>query len=388
MKVKTQVDEQLAQAQKRHQHDTQRAEIIARTRRFKASWYELADALTACQKQKLYAKWGYSSFEEYFRKELRLKPATVNKLVGTFAYLRRVAPQVLERDGVQEPLPSVESVEFLRRAAELWVEGKAHSDLVEAVRVAVIEEGASAAALERKFRPALFPEGDAEVIAKKRREAARTASQLSTRLTALRGSVEPQVEPALNRAVAAIEQLLAALSAVQGGTPPASPSSPAVAVEAEPERPALGPELAEEDARLAAEVEPEATAEAEQSAAEQRNAERVNDAHRKAVVYLCTVEQGADEAALRRMRKSLQWKLAILSDQNLVRLAACFPGPQWKQVMEAAAEDPDLRRHLNRALRTVEHAPPAGLGLPPGPRRAPARPGRPLREPCNTATAA
>ena len=97
----TKLDSALAAAERRFQNDPERAELIARTRRFKSSWIELAEALSACQKNQHYSRWGYAGFEEYYRKELHLKTSTVNKLVGTYAFLRKTAPEVFDRDGVE-----------------------------------------------------------------------------------------------------------------------------------------------------------------------------------------------------------------------------------------------------------------------------------------------
>src|SRR5947208_201792 len=96
----TQVDAALAAAQRRFANDPARAELLARTRRFKSSWLDLAEVLVNCRDEGLYRKWGYASFEEYYRRELHLRAGTVDKLTASYAFLRRRAPDVLERDGV------------------------------------------------------------------------------------------------------------------------------------------------------------------------------------------------------------------------------------------------------------------------------------------------
>lgn len=345
MKAQTQVDAELAQAERRHAADPQRAELITRTRRFKSSWFELAEALTSCQKSQAYTKWGYSSFEDYYRKELRLKAATVAKLVGSYAFLRKQAPEVLQRDGIVEPIPSPETIDYLRRAAELGQEGQISGELVEEIRTAVLDDFASAAALAKKFSPVLYPSDES---AKKRRDAIRTAAQLSRRLEELRGVL---ADPALSQAQAAIELLLAVLGGDPEETPPpASPAAPAAAERpAAPGRPAK-PSREPDRARrpLAAQAAPvEGGVIAAQPA---RTDHRVLDAHRSAVVYLCSLEQSSDASVLRRMRKALQWKLGVLSDANLRELAALFPAAQWLQLLKVAQDDPPLRRQIDRAF--------------------------------------
>lgn len=184
----TKVDAALAAAERRHAKDPERAELIARARRFKASWIELAESLSSCQKSQRYTEWGFVSFEEYYRKELHLKTATVNKLVGSYAFLRRSAPEVLDRDGLGEPIPSIQTIDFLRRAEEAVESGQAQADLLSEVRRAVLDDSLSLGKLNRQFKESLFP-SDADVEAKKRRkELLRLVQRLVEMLELLRAS--------------------------------------------------------------------------------------------------------------------------------------------------------------------------------------------------------
>src|SRR3569832_540284 len=92
----TKLDTVLAAAERRFHSDPERAELIARTRRFKSSWIELAEALSTCQKGQHYTRRRKANFEEYCRMELHLTTSTGNKLVGSYAFLRKAAPEVLE----------------------------------------------------------------------------------------------------------------------------------------------------------------------------------------------------------------------------------------------------------------------------------------------------
>jgi len=212
----TKLDAALAAAERRFANDPERAELIARTRRFKASWIELAEALTTCQRSQRYTTWGYVSFEEYYRKELHLKTSTVNKLVGTYAFLRKAAPEVLERDGVVNELPSLQNIEFLRRAEEAAQAGEVPTDLFAEVRRAIIDENLPAGKVARQFKETLFP-SDIELEQKKRRrEAVRLLQKLVESLAVLEGSVPPEV---LAQAQAALDRLLHAV--------PEEPAAPA-----------------------------------------------------------------------------------------------------------------------------------------------------------------
>lgn len=204
----TKVDAALAAAERRHAKDPERAELIARARRFKASWIELAEALASCQKSQRYTEWGYVSFEEYYRKELHLKTATVNKLVGSYAFLRRSAPEVLERDGLNEPIPSVESIDFLRRAEEVIESGQAPSDLLSEVRRAVFDDSLSLGKLNRQFKESLFP-SDADLEQRKRRkELVRLVAKLVEMLESVRDSVPDSVISEAEHALRALSDVL------------------------------------------------------------------------------------------------------------------------------------------------------------------------------------
>ncbi|MBL9009076.1 MAG: hypothetical protein JNJ46_32745 [Myxococcales bacterium] len=203
--VHTKVDAALAAAERRFASDPERADLIARTRRFKASWIELAEALSACQKNQRYTAWGFVSFEEYYRKELHLKTSTVNKLVGTYAFLRKSAPEVFDRDGVAQEYPSLQNIEFLRRAEDAAQGGSVANDLLAEVRRAILDENLPYTQVSRQFRESLFP-SDVELEQKKRqREALRLARKLIEALAALEGSVPSQV---LQGVQAAIDRLL------------------------------------------------------------------------------------------------------------------------------------------------------------------------------------
>src|SRR5271166_4946009 len=113
---RTKTEVALAEAEQTHADDPERADVLRRARTFKTSWIELGEALTRIKRSGQWKQWGYESFEAYAGGELFLKPQTVDKLTGSFTFLQRRAPSVLSRDGVREPIPSYQAVDFLRRA--------------------------------------------------------------------------------------------------------------------------------------------------------------------------------------------------------------------------------------------------------------------------------
>lgn len=165
---RTPIDEELARSAQDHADDPERAEVIHRARRFKASWLELAEALTSVKRSGSWKRWGWEAFEDYAKKELHLRPETVDKLTGSYAFLQKRAPQVLARDGLRENVPSYHAVDFLRRAEEQ--EG-APEEVLDSIRKRVLEDEkpAPVASLARQFKETVFPIDASE---KKQRDAA------------------------------------------------------------------------------------------------------------------------------------------------------------------------------------------------------------------------
>ncbi len=144
----------LEDAERAHQDDPERAEILRRARVFKTSWVELAEALVRVKRSRSHEAWGYASFDEYAKRELRLRQETVDKLTGSFLFLKERAPDILERDGLTSKIPSYAAVDFLRRAEAR--EG-APREVVDQLRASVLEHPVSMPTLSKKFAPQIFP---------------------------------------------------------------------------------------------------------------------------------------------------------------------------------------------------------------------------------------
>lgn len=206
---RTQVDEALAAAELEHADDPGRAELLARARRFKASWLELGEALTEVRRNGQWQHWGHASFEEYARKELRLRPDTADKLTASYGFLAHHAPAVLERDGVEHPIPSYQAVDFLRRAEE---REDAPPEVVAELRRRVIDEAAPLPAVSRKYREIIFPAEGGERRSKDQAALRATAR----RLAELLATSEELPQRVLRETRAAIDRLLDALERSSG----------------------------------------------------------------------------------------------------------------------------------------------------------------------------
>lgn len=152
--ARTKTEAALDAALDEHADDPERAELIRRARRFKSSWIELAESLTQLRKNGRFKEWGYESVEAYAQAELHLRQETVQKLTGSYTFLKSKAPEVLRRDGVGAPIPSYQAIDFLRRAEE---SEDAPRDVVDEIRKRVMEDGATPSRVANEFRDKVFP---------------------------------------------------------------------------------------------------------------------------------------------------------------------------------------------------------------------------------------
>ncbi len=150
----TKIDATLAALEETFSDDRERAELLRRARQFKSSWIELAQALTEARKNGRWKDWGFETFDDYTRRELHLRQETVDKLTGSYSFLQRRAPAVLDRDGVAAPLPSYQAIDFLRRAEE---RADAPREVVEELRRKVLDEAQPIMQVAREYKDVVFP---------------------------------------------------------------------------------------------------------------------------------------------------------------------------------------------------------------------------------------
>ncbi|PLX79703.1 MAG: hypothetical protein C0616_10610 [Desulfuromonas sp.] len=115
---------------------SERYKILATARQFKSSWISLGEELQRVRRELMFTEWGYESFEDYCRHEIRIRKQTADKLTHAFGFLERHAPDVLRQPKAQ-PLPDYRSVDFLRRATE---DGGFPPEELDALRNAVLTE--------------------------------------------------------------------------------------------------------------------------------------------------------------------------------------------------------------------------------------------------------
>jgi hypothetical protein len=185
--------------------DRQRLDVVQRARRFKRSWVDMAEALVAVRRSEVWQKWGYADFYEYCTDELQIRKATADKLTGSYFALREHAPAVLDRDGVEGTIPSIDAVDFFARALERGRDRdgagtEAPAEVIGQLRRAVFDDATPVAVLRREFNPILHPraEGEAELDA-----------MLKTRNAARRiQNVLPSIEGLSKRRVSEVDAVL------------------------------------------------------------------------------------------------------------------------------------------------------------------------------------
>jgi hypothetical protein len=210
-KIITKTDRQMEDRMLAVSADPERAETLAKARAFKRTWLELAEALAKVQHDRAWERWGFPDFDAYCRKELHLRSSTVAKLLGSYRFLETSAPRVIERARAAEPafeapIPSLQSVEFVKKATE---RDAADAETLQTIQRVAFDEGVDAPVLARRFKDVAFPETDRDKREKLRAVIAQTARRLST-LIAEDGSPVPKqlavrVEETVGELLEAIE---------------------------------------------------------------------------------------------------------------------------------------------------------------------------------------
>jgi len=123
----------------------------------------MAEALVEVRNRESYLDWGYEDFYSYCSLELQLKQATADKLTGSYVALKRHAPSVLKRDGLNERIPTCDAVDYFAKALKKNPSNDAGHEravdqrVVDELREAVFEEGAPVTELRKRFNPLFHP---------------------------------------------------------------------------------------------------------------------------------------------------------------------------------------------------------------------------------------
>ena len=97
-----------------------RARVQVTAKDFKTSWVELAQALYAIWRDKLYEYWGYERFDHYVEREVGLQKSLALKLVNTYSFVEQQEPQFLKEGFLENrdaaATPELDAIHVLRLA--------------------------------------------------------------------------------------------------------------------------------------------------------------------------------------------------------------------------------------------------------------------------------
>ncbi|MBW2214409.1 MAG: hypothetical protein JRF48_08250 [Deltaproteobacteria bacterium] len=180
----------LAEALEAEGADELRVHVVRRAREFKVN---MAEALVEVRNRESYLEWGYEDFYSYCSLELQLKQATADKLTGSYVALKRHAPAVLKRDGLNERIPTCDAVDYFARALKKGPSNDAEHEravdqsVVDQLREAVFEEGAPVTELRKRFNPILNPKPEGVEQMDAIRRASATARRLERMIEEIDG---------------------------------------------------------------------------------------------------------------------------------------------------------------------------------------------------------
>lgn len=206
----------LAEALEAEGADELRVHVVRRAREFKRSWVMMAEALVEVRNRESYLDWGYEDFYTYCSLELQLKQATADKLTGSYVALKRHAPSVLKRDGLNERIPTCDAVDYFAKALQKnpsndGAERAVAEEVVDELRHAVFEEGAPVSDLRKRFNPVFNPKPAGAEQMDTLRRATAAVRRLERTIEEIDGLPRPTVRASLDALEALREDLSALL---------------------------------------------------------------------------------------------------------------------------------------------------------------------------------
>ena len=201
------VDRALAALEEQHADDPERASLLRLTRRFKASWLELGAALSETRRSKSWERWGYPSFEAYAKNELKLRNDTVEKLTGSYMFLHKRAPEVLQRDPL-EALPTFQAIDYLRRAEEKAATDETiPKETISDIRKQILDDNVPVAKVAKLYNETLFPVSEQA----KKESGKKSLKQTATKLRELLADTDAVPKRLASTVGEALDELLSAL---------------------------------------------------------------------------------------------------------------------------------------------------------------------------------
>ena len=181
--------------------ESERYQVLAKAKQFKSSWVELGEWLAKVSNKKQFSEWGFTSFEDYYTKEIRIRRQTAEKLLLAFRFLERREPSLLERNE-ERPLPDYRSIDLLRIADE-----REHFSMEEysELRQAVIEEERNHPSVAKQFRDMTHSHQPEQKTLHQHRNALLAAKRLATSLQEI-AEVPEELSQAVVRLIGFLEE--------------------------------------------------------------------------------------------------------------------------------------------------------------------------------------
>lgn len=196
--------------------DPLRLELLKRSRSFKRSWIDMAEALLQLRVSRAYERWGYKELYSYCSEELLLKRRTVDKLTGSYQAVEEHAPAMLKPNAYAGSLPPLDAVDYFARAVTAREDAPppaASEKVVEELHEAVFSEGRPLRALRKQFDEVLYPKSPEQESLTSMRRANLAAQRLRRLLAEIEGlsrGRSDEVSATLSRLEAELEPLILA----------------------------------------------------------------------------------------------------------------------------------------------------------------------------------
>ena len=95
--------------------ESTRFKVLNCATRFKSNWLDLGELLNNLLKTEEFQDWGYDTFEDYCKTELKVKLDTAMKLVSSYGYLKRHKPSLTDSEN-HKPVPDYKLISKLIEA--------------------------------------------------------------------------------------------------------------------------------------------------------------------------------------------------------------------------------------------------------------------------------
>lgn len=128
--------------------ESYRVQVLNFAKKFKSNWIDFGEFLTKVATEKSYEEWGYKTFEEYCRVELKIKKSTAMKLTNAFFFLSEQEPEIY-KGSMGNNVPDLDTVNVLQKAKS---DESCTPEIYDQLRDFALNKGKSATTVAKKFK--------------------------------------------------------------------------------------------------------------------------------------------------------------------------------------------------------------------------------------------